>query len=211
MGPGCGSRPPTLLQAQPGGGPDSGPGNPQPDDDGPSNHDELDAVQRRLLRDDTRQAIFELVARTPGLNKHQIATRLKIGHKLADHHLERLEAYDLIETVDGAREDEVVCFHVHDAALWADETPRILYGQAPCRRVALYVQVNPGCTTEELGKALGKRPRTIQEHLATLREWGLVQRLWLDRRAEYHPTESLDAWADAVGHRYPDPEDGSRW
>lgn len=187
-----------------------GPGDPPSDENGPSDDQELDAIQRALLRDETRRAIFELVARTPGLNKHQIATRAGIGHKLANHHLERLQAYDLIELVDGPREDEVVCFHAQDATLWEDESTRILYGRAPCRRVAMYVQANPGCTTDDLCQALDKRPRTVQEHLATLREWRLVQRVWLDRRAEYHPTDSLEAWAHAVGHRYPDPEDASR-
>lgn len=179
-------------------------------DAGQPPHRDLDPVQRTLLAHATRRAVFETVARTPGLNKHQVATRADVGHKVADHHLERLEAYDLIELFDGPREGEVVCFHADDASLWEDEATRILYGRAPCRRIALYIWANPGCTTDDLCQALDKRPRTIQEHLSALRERGLVRRLWWDRRAEYHPTERLEAWANAVGDRYPDPENASR-
>lgn len=194
-----------MLWAPPAGGP--GPGG-RPSVNG-SPDEELDAFQRALLRHETRRAIFELVARTPGLNKHQIAQRAGVGHKLADHHLDRLAAYELIELFESPRDNEVVCFHVDDAALWQDTATRILYGRTPCRQLALYIAANPGCTTDELCQALGKRPRTIQEHLATLRQWRLVRRVWLDRRAEYHPTDTLEAWAEAVGHRYPDPENES--
>lgn len=182
------------------------PSNSSPAEEGPPDEGDLDEVQRSALRHETRRAIFQLVARTPGLNKRQIASRIGIERSTAHHHLERLEAYDLVVLLPGARQDdEVLCFHPDHAHLWEAEETRLLYGQAPLRHVALYIYEDPGATTEEVAEALEAAPRTIQEHLARLRDLGLVEMHRFRRRVEHYPSDRLDAWANDVGDCYGRP------
>lgn len=199
-GPGPRRRPPPVKRA-------SGSERPDPVDlsggDGPEGDADLDEVQRSALDHDTRHAIYETVARTPGLNKRQIAQRVGIERSTAHHHLERLEGYELVELLAGERDNEVLCFHPDHAHLWNDERTRLLYGQRPARQVALYVSANPGATTRELEEALDAAPRTIRDHLGELRDRGLVEAHRFRRRVEYHATPSLEAWAGEVGECYP--------
>lgn len=181
-----------------------GPGD-LPEDHDPADDGEIDEVQRSALRHETRCAIFETVARTPGLNKRQVGHRVGVNRSTAHHHLARLEAYELVELLPGERDNEVLCFHRDHVELWEDERTRLLYGQPPARRVALYVHANAGATTGELETALDAAPRTIRDHLAELRDRDLVEAHRFRRRVEYHPTHLLEAWADEVGDCYRRP------
>jgi DNA-binding transcriptional ArsR family regulator len=202
LGPGTGRRPPPVYHA-----PDHDPPDPDgpPDDGGLPPDDEFDPVQRSALRQPKRRAVFELVARTPGLNKNQVARRLGFPRTTTYHHIERLEAYDLLVLVDGAREYEVLCFHPEHEDLAEDDDTRLLYGQSPVRHVALYVIDDPGATTTDLVESMDNAPRTVQRHLSTLIEYGLVVRHRFEDGVEYHPSEVLEAWADEVGDRYRRP------
>lgn len=202
LGPGLGRQPPRLVRAV---GTDRAPDRSQAPEDDLLAGEQLDEVQRSALHLERRRAVFELVARTPGLNKRQVGQRLGIPRSSAAHHLERLEAYDLVVLLDGDREGEVLCFHPEHVHLWKDERTRVLYGQAPVRYVAIYVHENPGTTTQDLAEALERAPRTIRDHLTVLLDRGLVERHRFHRRVEYHPTEVLEAWADDVGGCYRRP------
>lgn len=167
--------------------------------------EDLDPAQRSALRDETRRAIFELVARTPGLNISQVARRFDVDRSKAEHHLERLEAYELVVQLPGERGNEVLCFHPDHEHLWEDDRTRVLYGQAPVRHVALFVHAHPGAATKRIADALESAPRTIRDHLAMLRGHELVEMHRFQRRVEYHPTDVLEAWAEAVGDCYRRP------
>lgn len=176
-----------------------------PSGEGPGRQEDLDEAQRSALRHETRRAIFETVARTPGLNKSQVARRTGVDRSVADDHLERLEAYDLVELLPGARKNEVLCFHPDHAYLWQDERTRLLYGQPPTRQVALYLLENPAATTEDIAKTMDAARRTIRDRLAELRDRSLAEAHRFRRRVEYHPTRDLEAWAEDVGDRYRRP------
>lgn len=166
---------------------------------------ELDAVQRSALQDPMRRALWEIVGRTPGLNKRQVSQLAGVTRWKADHHLGRLEDYGLVELVDGERGGEVLCFHPAHVHLWEDELTRALYGQAPMRHVVLYVADKPGAITPEIAEAVDSAPRTVRYHLAKLRDADLVEMHRFGNRVEYHPSPALEAWADEFGERYPRP------
>lgn len=166
---------------------------------------ELDPLQQALLAQSTRREIVELLARAPGLNKQQIARRIGIHRRTLDSHLTLLTWAELVAVRSGERGRERICFTSPHAHLADDEATRILYGQAPTRRVALYICENEPVTTEETGQALDRSEEAIRQHAAKLRERGLTRMVRSAGNAYHGSTEQLRDWYEAWGEGYPRP------
>lgn len=143
---------------------------------------------------------MELLSGHPGLNKSQIARELGIPLNAARHHLERLEAVDLVETRDSPRRGEVVCFLSWDVELWEEPATHILFGGSRVREAAISIVERPGVTAGEIGEAMALTSGGVHYHLDKLLECGLVERFWLGPGYRYYPTPVLEAWyEDAHG------------
>ncbi|PSG97435.1 hypothetical protein BRD56_05100 [Thermoplasmatales archaeon SW_10_69_26] len=163
---------------------------------------DLTEIQSVLLKDETRRAIVQALRRTPGQNKNQLSDRLGVRSSLVTFHLERLEERGLVRTVDGPQGREVLCFVQGDEHLWQEEATRILFGREPVRLVGVHVAQHPGCSSQAIADALNLTKVTVQHHLRSLLERDLVERLRLGRAVEYHPTEILAEWAQALAEAY---------
>lgn len=160
--------------------------------------DDLDAVQRDFLEDDNRRRIVELLAERPAQNISQIARELGVELNTARHHLDRLEAVDLVETRKSPREGEVICFLPYQLHLWETPATRILFGGSRVREAAILIFDQPGITADELAEAMGLTSGGIHHHIDTLLEHGLVERFQLGRPYRYYPTAVLEAWYEAI-------------
>lgn len=161
-----------------------------------------DFVQDRLLEHPTRQAIVDLLAKRPGMNKSQICKELDLRANVVDHHIEKLEEAQLVVTEESENGYETLCFRLEDAMLWADDRTRVLYGRRGVRAVGLFLAENPGATTREIAEALHLTTVTIRQHLRTLMCHGLVERYPAGQTNLYKPATVLEEWACEVGEGF---------
>ena len=159
-----------------------------------------DHFQEVLLRNATRQRIMDLLARSPGMNKHQLAQVLGINPHAVDFHVRRLVEYGLAETRPGPTNDrEALCFTKDNVNLWDDESTRILFGRGVPRRVAAHLSKNPGANVVELSQALSLSVTTVRRHLRILQQAELVQQMRIHRDVIYHAEPELAAWIRMTG------------
>lgn len=158
-----------------------------------------------LLQNSTRQAIWDQLQETPGLNKNQLCRKLDVLPNNLDFHIGRLEDHGLVVTRPSAQDQEVLCFLQEDVSLWRDEETRILFGRRQTRIIGLYVVENPGANTAEIADAVDRARVTVRHHLRTLIEQNLVERVRIGQKVLYYPTQSLVDWWDNLGDSYETP------
>lgn len=154
------------------------------------------------LSNDKRKAMLSEVQTVPGMNKNQIGDRLGFLPNLVEFHLQQLVKKDLVRTVESPQGRAVLCFAREDAHLWQEEATRVLFGREPVRLVALYIAHHPDCTSQEISDALDRSKVTVQHHLRTLRDRGLVERRRVGRSREYEPAQILTEWTRELAGVY---------
>lgn len=163
--------------------------------------DEPDAPRPEDLGHPRREVIYDALRAQPGLNLRQLMRATGLSAGVVRHHLEVLEERDLVHRFKGERDDEVLFFTDQDLDLWDVVEGRALFGHASRRRVALYVHEQPSSSAPEIAEGVGLDPHTVRGHLDTLIQHGLVVVSREKRPRGYAPTESLEAWVEAMGDR----------
>lgn len=156
----------------------------------------------RLLAHPTREAIVDLLAERPGMNKSQLCQALSLDADDLDHHLKRLEDGHRVATRSSIGRRETLCFRAEDVQLWEDESTRVLYGSSKSRLVALYLTEHPSSSTREISRALRISPVTVRYHLTNLQVHGLVHRHRAGQAFVYEPNDVLNRWVREVGEGF---------
>lgn len=127
-------------------------------------------VRSRLLSNDQRQRILELVRQTPGLHENAVARALGISHTLAQYHVRMLEEFGFLEVKRfGGRK----CLFAAGQMGRAEKTMVVAERGRGAVLVGL-VAAQPGIAQRALARALGVRESTIKWHLDRLEQSGVV-------------------------------------
>jgi predicted transcriptional regulator len=125
----------------------------------------------------TRQDIFDLIDRFPGLHMREIQRKLKISIALAEYHLNIMEKAEVISPI---KEGGYKRYYV------VSDRPRIGYGerrqlgilrQKIPLQITLYLLKYKTAVPSDLSKALDIKPSKLSFHLNKLRKMDLIRKL----------------------------------
>lgn len=158
-------------------------------DDGPLDHP-------------NREAIYDLVQGSPGMNRNQLCRHLGLSLSGATYHLDRLLDAGLIIRKPGEDRREKLLFTRSNVHLWEDPQTRLLFGAEATRNIALDVLGHPSTSTEEIAERSGIQPATVRYHLNKLQDAGLVTSYRIGNNMEHHPEAAFQVWVDEVCQEY---------
>ena len=130
-----------------------------------------------LLELETRQSIYDLVERTPGLHMREIQRRLNLEVALVDYHLYVMEK---AEIVISQKEGGYKRFYISPSKSGLDASQRRILGllrQKIPLQITLFLLKEKEATHTRISKDLEIKPSKLSFHLKKMRRLGILKRL----------------------------------
>lgn len=140
---------------------------------------------------ETRRKIYELISKSPGLHKREIARELNMSLSTIDYHLHYMEKKSLVTAkFDGK-------YKRYFVAEAKPEDKRILplLRQETPRRIILFLLEKPRAIHKEICQHVKKAPSTVSFHLKKLIEAGIIEEISLGKEKAYvvkNPEKVID-------------------
>jgi predicted transcriptional regulator len=133
---------------------------------------------------DTRKQIYDLIAKSPGLHKREIARELKMSLSTVDYHLHYMERKKLINSKHDGKYKR---YFLADSGIDSIEDKRImpLLRQETPRMIILFLLKNPHSIHKEICNYVKKAPSTITFHLKKLIESSIVEEITRGKEKAY--------------------------
>ncbi len=134
-------------------------------------------MEDQLLELKTRQSIYDLIERMPGLHMREIQRRLNLEVALVDYHLYLMEK---AEIVTSQKEGGYKRYYVSPSESGLDQNKRRILGVLRQRiplQITLYLLREKQATHTEMSKDLDIKPSKLSFHLKKMRRLGLLKKL----------------------------------
>jgi len=121
---------------------------------------------------ETRQKIYDLVIKNPGLHQAKIAQMLEMRKSLAEYHLKYLEKNNAIISV---KEDGYKRYYTEESEVDIEGKKVLsLVRQETPRNIILLLLKNPVLKHKEIAEQLKISPSTLSYHLNKLMDQGII-------------------------------------
>ena len=130
---------------------------------------------KNIMKLDSRRKIYNFILKNPGIHLREISRRNNIPKTTLRHHLRYLEKQGLISVKSENRFKRY--FAVNKIGKKEKEFLDFLRQEVP-HNILLYMTCFMICSEQELSKALGKHPATINFHLKKLKKAGIIAKGW---------------------------------
>jgi predicted transcriptional regulator len=134
-------------------------------------------MEDQLLELETRQSIYDLIERVPGLHMREIQRRLNLEVALVDYHLYIMEK---AEIVTSQKEGGYKRFYVSPSESGLDSNKRRILGvlrQKIPLQVTLYLLKEKQATHTKISNDLEIKPSKLSFHLKKMRKLGILKKL----------------------------------
>jgi predicted transcriptional regulator len=131
----------------------------------------------QLLELETRQSIYDLIERVPGLHMREIQRRLNIEVALVDYHLYIMEKAGIVTS---QKEGGYKRFYVAPSKSGLDYNQRSILGvlrQKIPLQVTLYLLKEKQATHTKISNDLDIKPSKLSFHLKKMRKLGILRKL----------------------------------
>jgi predicted transcriptional regulator len=131
----------------------------------------------QLLELETRQSIYHLIERTPGLHMREIQRRLNLEVALVDYHLYIMEK---AEIVTSQKEGGYKRYYVSPSKSGLDSNQRRILGVLRQRiplQITLYLLKEKQATHTKISKGLDIKPSKLSFHVKKMRKLGILRKL----------------------------------
>jgi predicted transcriptional regulator len=131
----------------------------------------------QLLELETRQSIYDLIERVPGLHMREIQRRLNLEVALVDYHLYIMEK---AEIVTSQKEGGYKRFYIPPSKSGLDNNQRRILGVLRQRiplQVTLYLLKEKQATHAQISNDLDIKPSKLSFHLKKMRKLGILRKL----------------------------------
>lgn len=124
-----------------------------------------------LLQLETRQRIFDVVQKNPGLSARDVQRTLSLGWGETAYHLERMAKTGVLRRERAPNRD----FYFASEVGWDDRKYLVFLRGENTRRILFTLLQSPGLTPADLSERLGLGKSTIYFHLTRLVQGGLLE------------------------------------
>ncbi|RLF51202.1 MAG: transcriptional regulator [Thermoplasmata archaeon] len=131
---------------------------------------------------ETRKKIYDLISKSPGLHKREIARELNMSLSTIDYHLHYLEKRAIVVAkMDGKYKR----YFIAEKTEAEDKRIMPLLRQETPRRIIIFLLQNPKAIHKEICKHVKKAPSTVSFHLKKLIEAGILEEISLGKEKAY--------------------------
>lgn len=131
----------------------------------------------QLLELETRQSIYDLIERIPGLHMREIQRRLNLEVALVDYHLYIMEKAGIVIS---QKEGGYKRFYISPSESGLDSGQRRILGllrQKIPLQITLFLLNEKEATHTRISNDLGIKPSKLSFHLKKMRRLGILRRL----------------------------------
>lgn len=152
----------------------------------------------RLLDNESRDRIFQVIRSNPGINLSQIHRIADLGWGVTVYHLKMMEKNGLVFAETGPRDK---CFFENEPRFRSLRSAiAALANKEPAQKIAHVVATHPGLTQREVVEQTGLTQRVVSYYVSRLAKQGLLERARDGNFVRYRPTEDLKEALAFVGH-----------
>ncbi len=131
---------------------------------------------------ETRKKIYDLISKSPGLHKREIARELNMSLSTIDYHLHYMEKKGIIIAKTDRKYKR---YFIAEKTAAVDRRLMPLLRQETPRRIIIFLLRNPRAIHKEICEHLKKAPSTISFHLKKLVEADIVEEISLGKEKAY--------------------------